>query len=191
MGGVCPIAFWHTLPPDQRQAPMPPEQTPSPPHPLPGSRPPPRSGTLLGPGTPRTRIPLGADTPPQTVHAGRYGQQAGGMHPTGMQSCLFTYGACAAGHYVISEIFDGWMSWTDSEAGGKHPSTVETRLPTFVVRNDICKESIDVVTQLVRIMCLIFENVRCHFIHLIPYKKTAKFSSRFGLSERIYEDFNI
>ena len=25
--------------------------------------------------------------PPCAVHAGRYGQQAGGMHPTGMQSC--------------------------------------------------------------------------------------------------------
>ena len=31
--------------------------------------------------------PPGADTPPCAVHAGRYGQQAGGMHPTGMQSC--------------------------------------------------------------------------------------------------------
>ena len=32
--------------------------------------------------------PLGAGMPPTcAVHAGRYGQQAGGMHPTGMQSC--------------------------------------------------------------------------------------------------------
>ena len=42
--------------------------------------------------TPQSRHPRGADTPlgqtpPCTVHAGRYGQQAGGMHPTGMQSC--------------------------------------------------------------------------------------------------------
>ena len=36
--------------------------------------------------------PPGADTPPsRAVHAGRYGQQAGGMHPTGMQSCLFVF----------------------------------------------------------------------------------------------------
>ena len=27
-------------------------------------------------------------TPLRAVHAGRYGQQAGGMHPTGMQSCF-------------------------------------------------------------------------------------------------------
>ena len=27
--------------------------------------------------------------PPCAVHAGRYGQQADGMHPTGMQSCFF------------------------------------------------------------------------------------------------------
>ena len=33
-------------------------------------------GTTPGPGTPRA------------VHAGRYGQQAGGMHPIGMQSCF-------------------------------------------------------------------------------------------------------
>ena len=56
-----------------------------------------------------------------------------------------TYGTCAASDYVISEIFDGWVGWADSEAGSKHPSTVETRLPTFVVCNDICKEAIAVV----------------------------------------------
>ena len=26
--------------------------------------------------------------PPSTEHAGRYGQRAGGTHPTGMQSCF-------------------------------------------------------------------------------------------------------
>ena len=36
----------------------------------------------MGPGTPRPGTPTGA------VHAGRYGQQAGGTHPTGMHSCL-------------------------------------------------------------------------------------------------------
>ena len=38
-----------------------------------------------GPGTPphRTRY----TPPPGAVHAGRYGQQAGGTHPTGMHSC--------------------------------------------------------------------------------------------------------
>ena len=34
--------------------------------------------TPLGPGTP----------PPQAVHAGRYGQQVGGEHSTGMHSCV-------------------------------------------------------------------------------------------------------
>ena len=33
--------------------------------------------------------PPGADTPPRAVYAGRYGQQAGGTHPTGMHTCLF------------------------------------------------------------------------------------------------------
>ena len=34
----------------------------------------------------RHPLPLGADTP--QVHAGRYVQQAGGTHPTGMHSCF-------------------------------------------------------------------------------------------------------
>ena len=38
---------------------------------------------------PWSRQPPGPGTPLCAVHAGRYGQQAGGMHPTGMQSCLF------------------------------------------------------------------------------------------------------
>ena len=32
-------------------------------------------------------IPVGPGTPLCAVHAGRYGQQAGGTHPTGMHSC--------------------------------------------------------------------------------------------------------
>ena len=35
---------------------------------------------------PPEQTPPGAD-PPGAEHAGRYGQRAGGMHPTGMQSC--------------------------------------------------------------------------------------------------------
>ena len=47
---------------------------------------------------PKQTPPPGADTPlvgdtpeehidPYTVHAGKYGQQAGGTHPTGMHNC--------------------------------------------------------------------------------------------------------
>ena len=35
-----------------------------------------------------SRPPPGADTSPCTVHAGKYGQQAGGTHPTGMYTCF-------------------------------------------------------------------------------------------------------
>ena len=42
----------------------------------PGSRHPPRSR------------PTGKQTPPGAVHAARYGQQAGGTHPTGMHTCF-------------------------------------------------------------------------------------------------------
>ena len=85
-GGVCLIACWDTPPPDQRQVP-------------PGNRPPSSRAD-----TPRTDIPAEQTPPEQThppeqtpwqqtpppraVHAGRYGQQAGGTYPTGMQSCL-------------------------------------------------------------------------------------------------------
>ena len=55
---------------DQRQAPPGPE-----------------AGTLPGPDTPRNQPP----TSPSAVHAGRYGQQAGGTHRTGMQSCCVIY----------------------------------------------------------------------------------------------------
>ena len=43
--------------------------------------PPPPEQTPPGPGTP----------PPGAEHAGRYGQRAGGTHPTGMQSCLSNF----------------------------------------------------------------------------------------------------
>ena len=52
------------------------------PHP-PGSRPSMARQSPLA----RQTHPGKAD-PPCAVHAGRYGQQAGGMHPTGMQSCF-------------------------------------------------------------------------------------------------------
>ena len=54
----------------------------------PGTRYPP------GPGTPSSRHPQ-PPTPhppaPKAVHAGRYSQQAGSMHPTGMQSCYLYF----------------------------------------------------------------------------------------------------
>ena len=40
-------------------------------------------------GTPPRQVHPPAGTPyPGAVHAGRYGQQVGGTHPTGMHSCL-------------------------------------------------------------------------------------------------------
>ena len=44
----------------------------------------------LGPGTtPQDQAPSldQAPPPPRAEHTGRYGERAGGMHPTGMQSC--------------------------------------------------------------------------------------------------------
>ena len=40
---------------------------------------------------PQAGTPPGRYTPRGAVHVGRYGQQAGGTHPTGMHSCLPYY----------------------------------------------------------------------------------------------------
>ena len=44
---------------------------------------------------PARQTPLARRPPPCTVHAGRYGQQAGSMHPTGMQ---FLFDMCVHLH---------------------------------------------------------------------------------------------
>ena len=47
--------------------------------------------------------PPGRYTPPSgAVHAGRYGQQAGGRHPTGMHSCLVK--TITAAHHILALI---------------------------------------------------------------------------------------
>ena len=64
-GGVCFSACWDT-------------------HPLPlGADTPPRSRRPPKELTPPSR----SRHPPGAVHAGRYGHQAGGTHPTGMHTC--------------------------------------------------------------------------------------------------------
>ena len=47
----------------------------------------PRAGTPPWAGTPPGQV-----HPPEAVHAGRYEQQEGGTHSTGMHSCCFTFG---------------------------------------------------------------------------------------------------
>ena len=59
--GVCLSACWDTISPQARQTPW--------------QEDPPGKGDN----------PPGKADPPGTVHAGRYGEQAGSMHPTGMQ----------------------------------------------------------------------------------------------------------
>ena len=71
---------------------------------IPGTPPPPGTRYLPRPGTPQTSYPPwdhppdqvvhppGPGNPPRgAVHAGRYGQQAGGTHPTGMHSCYLLF----------------------------------------------------------------------------------------------------
>ena len=94
----CMLGYTH--PPEQTSR----EQTP------PGSRHPPRADTPpeqmppLGADTPQSRHPPGNRPPweqtsprsrhPPAKHAGRYGQRAGGTHPTGMQSCFLYICVC-------------------------------------------------------------------------------------------------
>ena len=74
----------HTgIPPPWEQTPSPPPRGADPPGAdIPGSRHP-----LGGADTPREQTPPPGADPPSAQHAGRYGQCAGGTHPTGMQSC--------------------------------------------------------------------------------------------------------
>ena len=56
----------------------------------PGPGTPPRPGTPPPRGTrytPQDQVHPPDQVHPRAVHAGRYGQQAGGTHPTGMHSC--------------------------------------------------------------------------------------------------------
>ena len=71
------------IPPPRQGRPPPPlaRQTP------PGKETPP--GKADPPPPWQGRPPLARQTPPCAVHAGRYSQQAGGMHSTGMQFLLF------------------------------------------------------------------------------------------------------
>ena len=74
--GVCLSACWNTT------------HTPPRPAPPPGTRHPKSRQPPLG-----ADIPPGADTPPgpgtpRAEHSGRYGEWAGGTHPTGMQQNL-------------------------------------------------------------------------------------------------------
>ena len=77
-----------------------PRQTPPPGQTPPGQKPPCADNPLEQTPPPGADTPSGADISPQSIHpsrsrpphamhAGRYGQQAGSTHPTGIQSCLW------------------------------------------------------------------------------------------------------
>ena len=73
-GGVCLSACWDATPPLEQTRPW--SRHPLTSHPLDQEQTPPQS-----------RLPQD-QAPPCAVHAGRCGQQAGSMHPTGMHSCF-------------------------------------------------------------------------------------------------------
>ena len=134
-------------PPGPGTSPLPWDQV----HPLPQDQvQPPGPGTPLGPGTsPRTRYtpwdqvhPPGIRSP-GAEHAGRYGQRAGGTHPTGMQSCSRMYKkqlnlrgclvitewrALWAIAYMGNGIQCIWMSWCQRHCTtpGPMPGSVTT-----------------------------------------------------------------
>ena len=62
--------------------------------------------------------PPGADPPPsrhspRAVHAGRYGQQAGGTHPTGMHTCWHNAFELISQQYLCTEwVQDSSMVWS-------------------------------------------------------------------------------
>ena len=91
-----------------------------PPH-RPGS--PPGPGTPPRPGTPPwTRYtPRLFTHPPRAVHAGRYGQQAGGTHPTGMHSCLvINFLLNNDRHFIIIQCIYSTKGNRNTRTCGKH-----------------------------------------------------------------------
>ena len=95
-GGVCLSTCWDTTPW---------EQTPPPP----GADPRDQSSPL-GADTPQDQTPLGPGTPQDQTSpllrsaCWRYGQQAGGMHPTGMQSCFCLYLKTVLCQHIFNQI---------------------------------------------------------------------------------------
>ena len=94
--GVC-LSTGGCLPQCMLGCHTPPKQTPLSRHPSPEGRHPSPEGRHPREQTPPPRsrqppleadTPLGSRPPSPTKHAGRYGQRAGGTHPSGMQSCL-------------------------------------------------------------------------------------------------------
>ena len=97
-GGVCLSACWDTTPPGKADPPWqgrppwqgdPPERQ----NPLarqkPLARQTPWQGDIPGRADPTDKAdPPGKADPPCAVHTGRYSQQAGSMHPTGIQFLL-------------------------------------------------------------------------------------------------------
>ena len=119
-GGFCLSACWDITPTPSRK-----QTSPGSIHPPGADTPPPGSRHPLGADTRWSRhpIPLGADTPPGSRHparsrhslsaeyAGRYGQRAGGTHPTGMQTCLnFFSRTCHFRKYHIIALFKSSLS---------------------------------------------------------------------------------
>ena len=71
-------------PPPRKTDPLPGRNQEDPP----SGRPSPPGRNQEDPPLKEDRPPLQEDRPPGAVHAGSYGQQAGGTHPTGMHTCL-------------------------------------------------------------------------------------------------------
>ena len=107
-GGLAHCMLGYTHPPREQE---PPHTR----HPLEQA---PQEQTPPEADTPRSRHPPGADTPqeqtsgtrhpPSAVHAGRYGQQAGGMHATGMQSSFLVCYEMTHSHHCSQSFEPRW-----------------------------------------------------------------------------------
>ena len=60
--------------------------------------------------TPQSRHAPGSRHPPGAEHAGRYGQRAGGTHPTGMQSCCIYHVKSETGIVMLKNpVLPTWL----------------------------------------------------------------------------------
>ena len=137
-GGICPIAC-RDIPPGS-EAGTPGEQTPS------------RIRHPSG-ADPQSRHPLIADTPQEqtpsyvppphgAVHTKRYGQQAGGTHPTGMQSCY---------HYVFTPVCQSFCSqgWGVHGRGRGHAPLPRT---SSILRDAVNERAVCILLECILVL---------------------------------------
>ena len=99
---------------------------------------------------PRSRQPPSKQTtpPPPADHAGRYGQRAGGTHPTGMQSCW-------SSSTVVFQVYRLWCVVTNAHNSMIHTSCDKIKKEWHLCAFLVCTSFLSRITIFGCVMCKI------------------------------------